>query len=229
MFPTARRARTLWPLLGLAVLLAGSAARAQPWRASVLALPRLAAAAGDSSAATGDSSATRPVLSLRPGSEVAPPVKGQPSIIGPIAGGLAAATLGAFLGTAVGDASDHDNSDFIPTGAVAGFLIGEALFLPIGVHLGNGRRGSFSDDLGASLLGGMGALGIGAIGSSGAAYLAGLGTQVVFTVWAERHYAARKQRAAAAEAARRALRGGVMAPAPPPEPEPLVPPPPPTK
>jgi hypothetical protein len=220
-----------------AILLAGACAllpatptptQAQGWRASVLALPAAASVAGDSvvspAVAAPDSAramAPRPVP--RP----------QPSIAGPIAGGVFSAGLGALGGALLGAEADHGSDEFIPVGAVLGFLAGEAVLMPMGVHFGNGRRGNFAADLGTSIVGGACAIALGAATRSGAGYLVGIGAQIGLTVWTERRVADHKARAAAARAAPAApadtTRRTVTMPAPPPEPDPLVPPPAPTK
>jgi hypothetical protein len=203
--------------------LAVSVGHAQAWRSSILALPSAAVIAADSTA-----SASTPAPALVPATRIAPPLRGQPSIVGPIAGGLLFAAAGAAGGALLGAAADQGSRAFIPAGAAFGFLFGEAVVLPVGVHLGNGRRGLFLPDLGASVVGGVAALGLGAVTQSGVGYLVGVGGQLAMTVATERSASRRRQREAAEEA-KRAQDRGVSMPAPPAEPDPLVPPPPPTK
>jgi hypothetical protein len=139
-----------------------------------------------------------------------------------------AATAGAVGGAYVGGSLDNHYGEFIPAGTAIGVLAGEAILMPIGVHLGNARRGRLLPDVAVSFLGAVTALGIGALTQRSAGYVAGAGIQIGLTVWAERDGARQKAREAE-EAARRARGGMQVMPAPPPEPEPMVPPPPPVK
>jgi hypothetical protein len=186
-------------------------ARAQGWRASVLALPAALSVAGDSGTGAAPDSTRALALRLVP--------RPQPSIAGPIVGGVFSAGLGALGGALLGAEADQNSDDFVPAGAVLGFLAGEALLLPMGVHFGNGRRGSFAADLGMSVLGGAGAIALGAAVQNGVGYLVGIGAQIGLTVWTERRVADRKARAAASPAAPAdTTRRTVTAPAPPPAP-----------
>jgi hypothetical protein len=89
----------------------------------------------------------------------------------PVLGGLAAGALGAGLGFLGGlaaySACEGDEVCLLP--ALAGAIIGETLALPLGVHLAEGRRGSYP--LGALASAGITAAGLGAmslVGNSGA-------------------------------------------------------------
>ena len=199
----------------LSLALAGTPVAAQPWRASVLALPQATVVAADSTGARPDRAA-RAVAHPR-----------QPSIVAPIVGGALGAGLGAVGGVVFGASLDRHASDDIPVSAVLGFVVGEALVLPLGVHVGNGGRGNLLADLGASIGGGLFAIALGGAFHDGAAYLVGLGGQLGFTLWAERHAAAHKARVLVAPAD--TTRHMTSMPLPPPEPEPLLPPPLPTK
>ena len=75
----------------------------------------------------------------------------QPAIGWPLFGGLAGGVAGTYGGLLVGVALDP-NADDITTEMVAGLLVGEMLLLPVGVHLGNARKGSFLADLGVSVV-----------------------------------------------------------------------------
>src|SRR5690349_23699743 len=80
--------------------------QAQGWRASVLALPATASLAADSVASASPDSGRAPAArpSLRP----------QPSIVGPIVGGVSFAGLGAVGGALLGAEADRNSDDFIP-------------------------------------------------------------------------------------------------------------------
>ena len=85
-------------------------------------------------------------------------------------------------------------------GAATGYLVGETIGLPLGVHFGNARRGNFAGDLGVSLLGHLGAIALGALTSSGIGYAIGLAGQLAITVANERHVGERKSRERAVRA-----------------------------
>jgi hypothetical protein len=77
------------------------------------------------------------------------------------AGGLVGGGLGVLGGFTVGVAlaSDEDDDDLdLLGGGVAGATIGEGLLLPLGVHLANGRRGSYMTSALVSL--GLAAVGL---------------------------------------------------------------------
>ncbi len=100
--------------------------------------------------------------------------RGSPGYAGglgrPVLGGLAAGAVGAGLGFLGGlaaySACEGDEVCLLP--ALAGAIIGETLALPLGVHLAEGRRGSYP--LGALASAGVAAAGLGAmalVGNSG--------------------------------------------------------------
>ena len=101
--------------------------------------------------------------------------RGAPGYAGglgrPVLGGIAAGALGAgvgFLGgLAAYGACEGDEICLSP--ALAGAIVGETLALPLGVHLAEGRRGSYP--LGALASAAVTAAGLGAmslVGDSGA-------------------------------------------------------------
>ena len=73
----------------------------------------------------------------------------QPSLMLPMLGGAAGAVVGMYGGVFAG-ASIDEPVDGITPGMAYGFLAGEMLLLPVGVHLGNGRKGNFLADLAVS-------------------------------------------------------------------------------
>jgi hypothetical protein len=191
-------------ILGLFVLLgAPTRAHAQDWRASVLA--RAPAEMGAelgfgggalAQAATPADTAVTPGA-LPPASRiVGKEVRKQPPLIYPIVAGLAAGFAGAYGGVLIGDSQDQGWEE-IPVGAIFGYLVGETVSLPIGVHLGNARHGSFLGDLGVSVLGQLAAIGASAIGNGGG-YVVGLAGQVAITVLNERRTGERHLRKEAA-------------------------------
>lgn len=83
-------------------------------------------------------------------------VQPQPPVGLPILGGLAGGALGLaggfVVGMEVGGGSHICGDDPCGfAGAITGALLGEMLLLPVGVHVGNGRRGNFAGALGASV------------------------------------------------------------------------------
>jgi hypothetical protein len=82
-------------------------------------------------------------------------------VIGGVLGGAAGLVAGALVGHATLDRDcanrDRCEADF---GAIIGGAAGEAFLLPLGVHLANGRHGSY----GAALLGSLGTLALGGAG-----------------------------------------------------------------
>ncbi len=77
--------------------------------------------------------------------------KKQDSIVAPIWGGLLGATVGffggGFLGAGISGQRGYDSIG----NSVIGAIIGETLVMPLGVHYGNKRKGSFVLDLLTSL------------------------------------------------------------------------------
>jgi hypothetical protein len=113
----------------------------------------------------------------------------QPGVAGPILTGLAFAVAGGYLGAVAFDDGNDGEDDY---DAFAGFVTGETLMMPIGVHLGNARHGSLLGDLAISAGGQLIAAALLPLGPVG--YAAGLGGQVAFTVWNERAVGARRLR-----------------------------------
>jgi hypothetical protein len=103
------------------------------------------------------------------------------------AGGLVA---GALIG---GRFQGYPCEDCIE-GAFYGALVGESLAIPLGVHLGGGRRGKAGPALAASL--GLGALGLSAAALSDqwGILLAIPVLQIAASIGLERHAAAGKRR-----------------------------------
>jgi len=69
---------------------------------------------------------------------------------GGLIGGAAGALGGFYVGAILGSDDDDDDLDFLGTGVSVG-TIGEGLLLPLGVHVANGRRGSYMSSALASL------------------------------------------------------------------------------
>lgn len=156
----------------------------------------------DSTAAAPASSA---VLAAAADSSRAPALHAapMPSLVGPLAGGLVAGAAGLYAGALVGvGLSPHHGDEWDDLGAaLAGALLGEILMLPLGVHLGNGRRGSYGADLGVSTIGAIGGIGLlGITGGSTAGLALGATFQLAITTAQERS-SARKRAARAAAAA----------------------------
>jgi hypothetical protein len=75
-------------------------------------------------------------------------------VVGGVAGGAAGVLAGGIIGAKVRENACEDC--FLP-GLVYGAIAGGSAALPLGVHLANGRRGSFGTSLLASLaIGGAG-------------------------------------------------------------------------
>jgi hypothetical protein len=149
-------------------------------------------ARGGPTPATGDSIDGR---TLRPPD--LPDLDTQPPLIQPVVIATLAAVAGAYGGAYIGNSLDEDySSEFLPTGAVVGYLIGETIAMPIGAHFGNARRGNFAGDLGVSVLGHLLAIGLGSVTNSGLVYLVGMGAQIAGTVANERAVATRRERRA---------------------------------
>ena len=86
----------------------------------------------------------------------------EPSIASPLTAGLIGAVVLGGAGIVIGNALDDNHSDG-SGGAAAGYLIGETVGVPLGVHLGNSRRGNYGGDLVVSMIGHLAALGVGAL------------------------------------------------------------------
>lgn len=84
-------------------------------------------------------------------------------VTGGLIGGAVGALGGFYVGAVLGSDDDDDDLDFLGTG-VAGAAIGEGLLLPLGVHIANGRRGSYTTSALASL--GLAAAGLLALEAS---------------------------------------------------------------
>ncbi len=88
------------------------------------------------------------------------------SITRPIIGGILAGAIGFFGGAALGLAieqgvgCDNTNEMCGLGGLILGAAIGEVLFMPVGIHLGNKRGGNFFLDTLSSIA--VGAAGLGA-------------------------------------------------------------------
>jgi hypothetical protein len=112
----------------------------------------------------------------------------QPPYFGTVAGGTLGAIAGGIGGAYLGEAISGESitSDTVPAEAAAGYFLGEIVFLPLGAHLANGRRGSFVADLAISFLTGVGVIGLTAATGSIAAYYLGTGAQIAIVVARER-------------------------------------------
>lgn len=109
----------------------------------------------------------------------------------PIVVGTVLGTFAGYEGALIGDRTSPAYDD-IPVGAALGFVAGETIGMPLGVHFGNARRGSFLGDLGMSALGQAAAIGLSLLTSSSAGYFVGLAGQVALTVANERRVGARR-------------------------------------
>jgi hypothetical protein len=200
-------------LLLMLATLVPAVAQAQAYRASVLWAPpdsALGGASGPDSAAAGPpptpDSTAMPTFHA-PSSEPFDPKRGESPLATPVVGGIVGGAAFSAAGILIGNAVDPEPSgEFIPTGIVLGYFIGETIGVPIGAHLGNSRRGNFAGDLGISILGHIAALGLATIGG-GAGYIAGLSVQILATAVNEqltgrKRALARHQREQAAEAAK---------------------------
>jgi hypothetical protein len=84
----------------------------------------------------------------------------DPNTAGMLFGGLLLGAGGLFAGALLGDRMQAYPCEDCIEGAFYGALVGESLAIPLGVHLGDRRRGNAGTALAASL--GIGALGLGA-------------------------------------------------------------------
>jgi len=173
---------------------------AQAYRASVLYAAAAdsgatlsAAAAADTATATGQAAAPA-VVPDSAGTHSTNPAFKQPSLAGPIAGGVVAGFAGVVVGGLLGNSFDDYSSDDIPEGAILGLLAGEMLIMPIGVHLGNGRHGSFLADLGISVLLGVAVTAAAVATDDGAVLILGTAAQIASTIAVERGTAAKRAR-----------------------------------
>jgi hypothetical protein len=134
-----------------------------------------------------------------------PPSHPGPLVL-PILGGAVGGALGilggGLIGLALYEEDSRDSFEFADDldGIVAvatGALIGEVLVLPLGVHLGNGRRGSYLHDLGISVLSGLGGLAVMAVtDGSTAGVLVGVSLHLGCVVAQERVTARRRAESA---------------------------------
>lgn len=125
--------------------------------------------------------------------EPAPPDPAdQPPVAGPVFGGVVAGLAGIIAGGYAGyglECADGCPGDFGGFGgAVLGAVTGEMLLLPVGVHLGNGGRGSLAADFTASLLSGAGGMVVAALTEPDFLYVVPF-IQLTATVLAERNSA----------------------------------------
>ena len=117
------------------------------------------------------------------------PAETQPDVVLPVIGGVVGGAAGLYGGAIIGLAlNEHDSGELdVLAAAGVGALLGEALLLPLGVHLGNARKGSYATDLGVSVLGGLAGLGAFSLaGGSTQGVILGAGLQLVLVVIAER-------------------------------------------
>jgi hypothetical protein len=127
-------------------------------------------------------------------------VGNQRHIVFPILGGAVGGVVGMYGGLIVGASIENDPySDDITPGMALGFVAGEMLMLPVGVHLGNGRKGSFLADLGVSTVIGTGAILLTTVSDTGVPLLVGALAQYGAVVAVER-VTARKRMVAKARA-----------------------------
>lgn len=71
-------------------------------------------------------------------------------VSGGLVGGVVGLVGGFYVGAVLASDEDADDLDFL-SGGVAGATVGEGLLLPLGVHIANGRRGSYMTSALASL------------------------------------------------------------------------------
>ena len=82
-------------------------------------------------------------------------------VLAGLAGGAVGIGVGALIGAGIEQSSSHcQGEEFCGLGgALIGASVGEAVFLPLGVHLAGGRRGNFAVEVAASV--GIAAVGYG--------------------------------------------------------------------
>ncbi|MEP7029109.1 MAG: hypothetical protein ABI960_10975 [Candidatus Eisenbacteria bacterium] len=173
-------------MLALACACAPHFALAQAYKASVLY-----SEPAESTAAPAGISAPEPEPPRTPAFHAPSVRRSQPIILAPILGSLAGGIGLAYAGLALGYAGNPNTQD-ISVGAIAGFVLGEMIGVPLGAHLGNGRRGNFAGDLGISVLTGLAGIGLGSLDSGGGAYLLGAAGQIALTIANERATARRR-------------------------------------
>lgn len=118
---------------------------------------------------------TRAVIAIVAGLLLAPPVasaqepgaNGERPIVALAAAGLLGGAVGAVGGGYLGAlmASDQDEDLDEVAAALAGAAVGEALLLPLGVHLADGRRGGYWSA--ALVSAGLAGAGVAAMAASG--------------------------------------------------------------
>lgn len=119
------------------------------------------------------------------------PRSALPAVVGGVLGGGLGFVGGAIIGARVclPDCREFDAL----VGAVWGAFLGEALLLPLGVHIGNGTHGNLRADYGASSGMALVALGTGLAVSSLEILVLGIAGQIAATVWAERNTGAQSR------------------------------------
>jgi len=166
---------------GAVVAVERSTAKAKIARATILAREAAIAASPDSAGADSLPPLHAPELAT----------SAQPSLVWPISLGVFGAVAGGLAGAAIGDASDEDSSEDIPAAAALGYFVGETLFMPLGVHLGNAHHGSFAGDLGLSVLGHVASVALSSI-TGGGGYAIGMAATIALTVANERRVGGRR-------------------------------------
>lgn len=114
-----------------------------------------------------------------------PSREGPPALL--VGGGVLGGVAGLFAGAVVGGwLTEHDCEDCGLAGVVYGGIAGWSVGIPMGVHMVNGRRGSYGRSLLASL--GIGTVGLAAAfaTNSGAVLLTVPVAQIVTSVLIER-------------------------------------------
>lgn len=150
-------------------------------------LDGILAAAGETTAAAVDSTAwAESILARHPSS--APAIR-QPSVVAPVLAGAAGGALGLYGGAVAGLLATGNEGEW-NFGLIVGAFVGETLLLPIGVHLGNGSRGSFLGDLGLSILTGLAGAGVAGLAGT-AGFAIGAAGQLAAVVANERATARR--------------------------------------